>query len=148
MRSGEMPVPASSDRAPVADVPVGSLGDGPLYHRPAARPGEPPAALANDRVVAVRQRAHEVVDVGGLGGTHHLVHFHEFFGLHAGVELGCLRAVAAVFGAAAGLDRQQRGMLDLVGIPMLAMHLLGLPHQVIEGQVEQLDHFGAGPAGL
>ena len=29
---------------------------------------------------------------------------------------------------------------------MLAMHLLGAPHQVIEGQVEQFQHFGAGPA--
>jgi phosphoribosylformylglycinamidine synthase len=32
----------SSDREPVADVPIGSLGDGPLYHRPLA----PPADLA------------------------------------------------------------------------------------------------------
>ncbi len=37
----------SSDRAPVADVPIGSLGDGPLYHRPLA----PPADLAERQAV-------------------------------------------------------------------------------------------------
>src|SRR4051794_3234960 len=44
----------SSDRGPSADVPVGSLGDGPVYHRPMRRPqwqdelqgADPRAALA------------------------------------------------------------------------------------------------------
>jgi phosphoribosylformylglycinamidine synthase len=53
---GENPMPAhgdtprnvSSDGVPVADVPVGSLGDGPLYHRPAARPAEQDALQADD----------------------------------------------------------------------------------------------------
>src|SRR3954467_1539418 len=35
---GEAPPTTSSDRAPLANVPVGSLGDGPLYHRPVERP--------------------------------------------------------------------------------------------------------------
>ena len=38
----------SSDRAPVADVPVGSLGDGPLYQRPLARPAAQDALQAAD----------------------------------------------------------------------------------------------------
>ncbi len=39
---GDDPPVVSSDNQPVADVPIGSLGDGPLYHRPLA----PPADLA------------------------------------------------------------------------------------------------------
>src|SRR5262245_19044050 len=39
---GDAPPETSSDRLPDADVPIGSLGDGPLYHRPLA----PPADLA------------------------------------------------------------------------------------------------------
>ena len=35
------PRPVSSDRPPIADVPVGSLGDGPSYDRPVRRPAEP-----------------------------------------------------------------------------------------------------------
>ena len=47
---GENPPPPLGDDAadgrrptaqPIADVPVGSLGDGPLYHRPVAPPGRP-----------------------------------------------------------------------------------------------------------
>ena len=45
---GDEPPSVSSDRAPTADVPVGSLGDGPLYHRPAARPPEQDALQADD----------------------------------------------------------------------------------------------------
>src|SRR3954462_5460935 len=48
---GDAPPDVTSDRLPDADVPIGSLGDGPLYHRPlappadlAARQGDDPAA--------------------------------------------------------------------------------------------------------
>ena len=37
---GDEPPEVSSDREPVADVPIGSLGDGPLYHRALARPAD------------------------------------------------------------------------------------------------------------
>jgi phosphoribosylformylglycinamidine synthase subunit PurL len=37
---GDDPPEVSSDREPVADVPIGSLGDGPLYHRPLAPPDD------------------------------------------------------------------------------------------------------------
>jgi phosphoribosylformylglycinamidine synthase subunit PurL len=45
---GDDPPEVSSDRVPVADVPIGSLGDGPLYHRPLAAPGDLDARRAAD----------------------------------------------------------------------------------------------------
>jgi phosphoribosylformylglycinamidine synthase len=36
--AGDMPSEVSSDTPPLADVPCESLGDGPVYHRPLARP--------------------------------------------------------------------------------------------------------------
>ena len=45
---GDDPPEISSDRTPVADVPIGSLGDGPLYHRPLAPPADLGARQAAD----------------------------------------------------------------------------------------------------
>lgn len=45
---GEEPPAVSSDAEPVADVPAGSLGDGPVYHRPLARPGSQDALQERD----------------------------------------------------------------------------------------------------
>ncbi len=45
---GDEPPPISSDLAPVADVPVGSLGDGPVYRRPIERPSSQDALQASD----------------------------------------------------------------------------------------------------
>jgi phosphoribosylformylglycinamidine synthase subunit PurL len=45
---GDDPPDVSSDREPVADVPIGSLGDGPLYHRPLAPPADLDARQAAD----------------------------------------------------------------------------------------------------
>ncbi len=42
------PAVASSDDEPIADVPVGSLGDGPVYRRPMARPTHHDAIQADD----------------------------------------------------------------------------------------------------
>ena len=61
-----------------------------------------------------------------------------------------LRAVAAVLRAAAGLDRQQRGALDAVGVEIFAVDCLRLEEQIVEGKVEEgarLVTQGAGPAG-
>jgi hypothetical protein len=69
-------------------------------------------------------------------------------GLDAGVVAYRLRAVAAVFLAAAGLDRQQRRQLHLVGVEVLAVDLLGAEDQVVEGQLEQRSHIVQGPAGV
>jgi len=46
--AGEPPRPVSSDNPPLADMPVGSLGDGPNYDRPVRRPDTQDALLADD----------------------------------------------------------------------------------------------------
>ncbi len=46
--AGEPPRPVSSDNPPLADMPVGSLGDGPNYDRPLRRPDTHDAVLADD----------------------------------------------------------------------------------------------------
>ena len=48
-----------------------------------------------------------------------------------------LGAVAAVFGAAASLDRQQRGKFNLRGVKVFTVDGLRLVHQLGQGQVEQ-----------
>src|SRR5215218_2288056 len=45
---GDAPRDVTADRLPDADVPVGSLGDGPLYHRPLAPPADLAARQADD----------------------------------------------------------------------------------------------------
>jgi phosphoribosylformylglycinamidine synthase subunit PurL len=70
---GENPAPpigdsaptVSSDRAPVADVPVGSLGDGPLYHRPVERPAEQDALAADDPAPRLRAKFANGADLSG-----------------------------------------------------------------------------------
>src|SRR5689334_6374283 len=46
----------SSDAPVIADVPVGSLGDGPLYHRPVARPSWQDALQASDPAPQLRDK--------------------------------------------------------------------------------------------
>jgi phosphoribosylformylglycinamidine synthase len=53
---GDVAPESSSDRLPVADVPVGSLGDGPLYHRKSARPGALDALQADDPAPRLRAK--------------------------------------------------------------------------------------------
>jgi phosphoribosylformylglycinamidine synthase len=61
---GENPKPPIGDAAPevtsdaqlVADVPAGSLGDGPMYHRPVARPAAQDALQAADPAPALRDK--------------------------------------------------------------------------------------------
>jgi len=58
-----------------------------------------------------------------------------------------LGAVAAVLGAAAGLDgEQQGGELHRVGVVMGTVDLLRPVEQVIERQIEQRPHLGNGPS--
>jgi phosphoribosylformylglycinamidine synthase subunit PurL len=61
---GDSPPAVSSDRAPVADVPVASLGDGPLYHRPASRPVEQVALVADDPAPRLRAKFPAGADLG------------------------------------------------------------------------------------
>ncbi len=61
---GDAPAEVSSDRTPIADVPIGSLGDGPVYHRPLARPADHDARLADDPAPALAARFPPGTDLG------------------------------------------------------------------------------------
>jgi hypothetical protein len=56
---------------------------------------------------------------------------------NAGVIPRRLRAIPAIFGATAGLDRQQCRQLHGVRVEMRAMHLLRTEQQIVERQREQ-----------
>jgi phosphoribosylformylglycinamidine synthase len=45
---GDVTTPLSSDTPPLADVPIASLGDGPVYHRPRTEPAMFAATRADD----------------------------------------------------------------------------------------------------
>ncbi|GIU85852.1 MAG: hypothetical protein KatS3mg009_0367 [Acidimicrobiia bacterium] len=62
---GDAPPEVSSDRTPLADVPAGSLGDGPVYERPLARPAGHDARLAADPAPVLRERVPPGADLGG-----------------------------------------------------------------------------------
>jgi len=62
---GDEPLPISSDREPEADVPAGSLGDGPVYHRPRAVPAGLEARQASDPAPILRERFGAGTDVSG-----------------------------------------------------------------------------------
>ena len=53
---GDEPTVVTSDAPPIADVPVESLGDGPLYHRPLARPASQDALQAADPAPQLRDK--------------------------------------------------------------------------------------------
>ncbi len=54
----------TSDAAPLADVPAGSLGDGPVYHRPVARPADLDALQADDPAPMLRAKFPAECDLG------------------------------------------------------------------------------------
>jgi phosphoribosylformylglycinamidine synthase len=62
---GDDPSPVSSDVPPIADVPVGSLGDGPLYDRPTARPLELDTLQATDPGAQLRDKFPVGSDLSG-----------------------------------------------------------------------------------
>ncbi len=61
---GDDPIVCRSDAEPVADVPAGSLGDGPVYHRPLARPADLDAVHADDPALALRAQFPDGTDLG------------------------------------------------------------------------------------
>ena len=76
----------------------------------------------------------------GLGRARsgfHFFHRREFGRLDTGVVARRLRAVGAVFRAAAGLDRQQRGEFDFGWIEVFAVHGLRAIQQLGQRQGEQ-----------
>jgi phosphoribosylformylglycinamidine synthase len=62
---GDAAPAVTSDAQPIADVPVGSLGDGPLYHRPIARPAEQDALNAADPALQLRDKFPPGADLSG-----------------------------------------------------------------------------------
>ncbi len=62
---GDTPPPLSSDRGPIADVPVESLGDGPVYRRPLAPPADRAARQAADPANEVARRFPAGSDLSG-----------------------------------------------------------------------------------
>ncbi len=95
------------------------------------------------------RRAHaETRRAGGLRLLRlgeHRIEAHQLFGFDAGRVARGLRAVRAVLGTAAGLDRQQRRHLHRVRVVVRAMHRVGAREQVGERQIHQRRDFGAGP---
>lgn len=61
---GDEPHLVSSDAPPVADVPAGSLGDGPVYHRPVERPASQDALQAADPRPGLAERFPAGTDLG------------------------------------------------------------------------------------
>ncbi len=53
---GDTPIVATSDAEPVADVPAGSLGDGPVYQRPLRRPVDFDEMQLDDPAAALNPR--------------------------------------------------------------------------------------------
>ena len=63
--SGDAPTLLSSDRQPIADVPVASLGDGPVYRRPVAEPTGHAAVRAADPALDLAARFGVGTDLSG-----------------------------------------------------------------------------------
>src|SRR3546814_6659679 len=70
---------------------------------------------------------------------------HQFGGLDPAIRLHRLRAIAAIFGAAAGLDAEQGAKLDFGGRMVGAVDRGCAKQQLGEREVEQLRDFSAGP---
>ncbi len=63
--SGDAPTAVSSDRVPEADIPCDSLGDGPVYHRPVARPTVQDALVSADPAPELLDRFRDGTDLAG-----------------------------------------------------------------------------------
>jgi phosphoribosylformylglycinamidine synthase len=61
---GDAPPPVSSDREAIADVPAGSLGDGPVYHRELARPAALDELQGDDPAPKLRAKFGPGTDLG------------------------------------------------------------------------------------
>ena len=74
---------------------------------------------------------------GDFGFFDDFIHIHHLLFAQIGVVVRRLRAVGAVFGAAAGFDGQQRGKLDFARVEILAVDFGGLVNEVEEWKSEQ-----------
>jgi hypothetical protein len=78
-------------------------------------------------------------------GADYLLDWRERRGGEAGAVMHALRAIAAVFGAAAGLDAHQCADLDLGRIEVLPMHRMCAKQKLMKGQLKQFGDFGDAP---
>ena len=90
--------------------------------------------IAPGRPHAESRRA---LGLGRLRRLDHLVQRQQLLALQARVVFGALRAVGAVLGTGAGLDRQQGADLNPIGIEIRAVHRLRAKQQVVERQRKQ-----------
>src|SRR5690606_42160155 len=77
----------------------------------------------------------------------HGAHVHQLGRLQARLGVRRLRTIAAILGAAAGLDRQQGTKLHLSARVVSAVDALCLPHELVERQGEEFGDFLAGRVG-
>ena len=70
---------------------------------------------------------------------------HQLAGFDAGLVMRALRAIGAILGTAAGLDRQQGRELDLARVEMPAMRELRAENQLRQRQIEQRGDLVARP---
>ena len=82
--------------------------------------------------------ARGAVRLGGLRRGEDRVDGKQRLVFHAGVIARRLRAVPAILGAAAGLDRQQRRELHRVRVEVLPVDLVCAVQEIVERQLEEL----------
>ncbi len=73
---------------------------------------------------------------GDAGFFEDFGHIHHGFFLHFGAVVRRLRAIFAIFGAAAGFDGKQGGKLDFLRVEILAVHLGSLVNELEQRQPE------------
>ncbi len=73
---------------------------------------------------------------GDAGFFEDFGHIHHGFFLHFGAVVRRLRAIFAIFGAAAGFDGKQSGKLDFLRVEILAVHLGSLVNELEQRQPE------------
>ncbi len=83
--------------------------------------------------------------LGRPGRCQHFIQLQQVLVLDIGVIARRLRAVAAILGAAAGLDREQRADLHRIGVEIFTMHGLRAVDQITERQFEQIHNLRHSP---
>ena len=83
--------------------------------------------------------------LGALRRHHDLVGVHDLCRPDPGLVTGALGAVAAILGAAAGLDVQQGAELHLVGVEIAAIKPMGAEQEIVERKLEQRERLGDRP---
>ncbi len=74
-------------------------------------------------------------------GIHHFLERQQVLALDTRVIACGLRAIAAVLGASARLDRQQRGALHAIRIEMFAMRRMRAKDEIVEGKGVERERF-------